>query len=118
MISQVFRGAASRPIVRQLTSFVGVGVLATVLHYVTLVALVQFVGVPPVPAALCGFLIGAVLSYTLNRRHTFGSERPHEEAIWRFGLVAGVAFALTYLFMRAMVEGQISGQRAKPKKMP
>ena len=46
-----------------------------------------------------------MLSYGLNRRHTFGSERPHEEAVWRFALVAGVAFGLTYAFMRVMVEG-------------
>ena len=47
---------------------------------------------------------GAILSYGLNRRHTFDSDRPHEEAGWRFALVAGVAFVLTYLFMRQMVE--------------
>ena len=45
------------------------------------------------------------MSYRLNRRHTFGSERPHEEAIWRFTLVAGVAFVLTYALMRVLVEG-------------
>lgn len=56
------------------------------------------------PAALCGFGLGGALSYLLNRRHTFGSERPHEEAAWRFALVAGVAFILTYLFMQLMVE--------------
>ncbi len=90
---------------RQLRSFVGVGALATALHYGVLIGLVQLAGVAPVPAALCGFTAGGVMSYRLNRRHTFGSERPHEEAIWRFTLVAGVAFALTYALMRAMVEG-------------
>ena len=89
---------------RQLRSFVGVGALATVLHYGVLVGLVQFADVAPVPAALCGFTAGGVLSYRLNRRHTFGSERPHEQAIWRFALVAGVAFALTYALMRVLVQ--------------
>ncbi len=92
------------PLVRQLTSFVGVGVIATSLHYAILIALVQIAGARPVPAALCGFVLGGVLSYHLNRRHTFGSERPHDEAAWRFGLVAAVAFLMTYLFMRLMVE--------------
>ncbi len=89
---------------RQLGSFVGVGVAATALHYAVLFGLVRLAVLPPVPAALCGFVVGGVLSYGLNRRHTFGSERPHEEAVWRFALVAGVAFALTYAFMRVMVE--------------
>ena len=91
-------------LIRQLTSFVGVGLFVTSIHYLVLIGLVQVVGVPPVPATLCGFSIGGVLSYLLNRRHTFGSERPHEEAAWRFGLVAGVAFVLTYLLMRQLVE--------------
>lgn len=82
----------------------GVGLVATSLHYAILIALVQIAGAPPVPAALCGFVVGGVLSYRLNRRHTFGSERPHEEAAWRFGLVAGVAFLMTYLSMRLTVE--------------
>ena len=85
-------------------SFVGVGLISTGLHYSVLVAMVQLCRVPPVPAALCGFWLGGLLSYLLNRRHTFGSERPHEEAAWRFALVAGVAFVLTYLLMRAFVE--------------
>ena len=92
-------------LVRQFRSFVGIGVVTTALHYGVLVLLVQFAGIAPVPAALCGFTVGGVLSYRLNRRHTFGSERPHEEAIWRFTLVAGVAFVLTYALMRVLVEG-------------
>ncbi|MCX8256295.1 MAG: GtrA family protein [Beijerinckiaceae bacterium] len=92
------------PLLRQLRSFVGVGLVCTALHYVILVALVQLAHVPPVPAALTGFCVAGILSYRLNRRHTFGSERPHGEAVWRFALVAGVAFVLTWLFMRLFVE--------------
>jgi putative flippase GtrA len=83
---------------------VGVGVIATSVHYAILIALVQLFHAAPVPAALCGFLVGGIFSYGLNRRHTFVSERPHEEAAWRFALVAGVAFGLTYVFMLQMVE--------------
>ena len=77
--------------------------IATAVHYAILIALVQMAGAQPIPSALCGFLVGGVFSYGLNRRHTFGSERPHEEAAWRFALVAGVAFVLTYFFMVLMV---------------
>ncbi len=91
-------------LIRQVVSFVGVGVIATALHYIVLVTLVRIFAVPPVPATLCGFTLGGILSYGLNRRHTFESDRPHEVAAWRFALVAGVAFLLTYLLMRQMVE--------------
>lgn len=92
------------PLARQLRSFVGVGLVCTALHYMVLISLVQGAGLPPVPATLVGFCVGGLLSYLLNRRHTFGSERPHEEAAWRFALVAGVAFGLTWLLMRLFVE--------------
>lgn len=91
-------------LIRQVRSFVGVGLLCTGLHYCVLVTMVQAFRVPPVPSTLCGFWIGGLLSYLLNRRHTFGSERPHEQAAWRFALVAGVAFCLTWLLMQVFVE--------------
>lgn len=98
------RGFAAA-LLRQLVSFVGVGSITTAIHYAILITLVQIVGVRPVPAALCGASAGAALSYYLNRRHTFASDRPHEEAVWRFAFVAGVAFLLTYLLMRQAVDG-------------
>ena len=91
-------------LLRQIRSFLGVGVVCTSLHYAILIAMVQLLHVPPVPSALTGLTAGGLLSYVLNRRHTFGSERPHEQAAWRFALVAGVAFVLTWLVMRLFVE--------------
>jgi putative flippase GtrA len=88
---------------RQITVFALVGVVATLLHYGVLVVLVEFTRQPPVTAALCGYVVGGIVSYGLNRRHTFASDRPHEEATWRFALVAFVGFCLTYGFMRLFV---------------
>ncbi len=89
---------------KQLSSFVGVGVVASLVHYALLVTLVEVGGLAPVPSALCGFTAGGFVSYGLNRRHTFVSDRPHEQAVWRFALVASVAFLLTYLAMRLLHE--------------
>jgi putative flippase GtrA len=91
---------------RQFSSFVGVGMLAAVVHYGLLIGLVEGAATPPVAAALVGYVMGGLVSYGLNRRHTFGSERPHSEAVWRFTLVAGVGFVLTYGFM-ALLTGQL-----------
>ncbi len=74
------------------------------MHYCILIIMVQLFRAPPVSSTLCGFCVGGVVSYVLNRRHTFGSERPHDQAVWRFALVAGVAFLMTWLLMRLMVE--------------
>jgi putative flippase GtrA len=89
---------------RQLSAYALVGVAASLAHYAALIALVEAALWPPVPATLVGYVIGGVVSYVLNRRHTFDSDRPHEEATWRFALVAFVGFCLTYLLMSLSVD--------------
>ncbi|MET0604862.1 MAG: GtrA family protein [Beijerinckiaceae bacterium] len=91
-------------IVKQFVAFFGVGVVAIIVHYGTLIGLVEGGGVEPVPAALAGYSVGGVVSYLLNRQHTFRSGRPHVEAGWRFAMVMGVGFTLTLLLMALFVE--------------
>ncbi|ACK51732.1 GtrA family protein [Methylocella silvestris BL2] len=90
---------------RQLSSFTGVGLLATALHYGVLIGLVEVLRAAPPAAAVAGSVAGAALSYVLNRRHTFRSKRPHRRTGVRFALVALVAAALTYAFMSLFVNG-------------
>jgi putative flippase GtrA len=89
---------------RQFSSFVVVGFIATGVHYAFLIGLVEIAGLAPVTAALIGYCAGGTVSYSLNRRHVFRSNRPHQEAVSRFILVAAVGFGLTYLFMSLLVD--------------
>ncbi len=91
-------------LLRQFSSFLWIGLMAVATHYGLLVFLHEIVAVHVVPATLAGYIAGGVVSYLLNRHHTFKTGRPHEEASWRFVLVAGVGFGLTYLFMRLFAE--------------
>jgi putative flippase GtrA len=84
---------------RQFAAFFGVGVVAAIVHYGLLVALVEIGGLEPVPATLAGYVGGGVVSYLLNRHLTYASDRPHAEAGWRFAVVAFVGFLLTWGFM-------------------
>ncbi|MBA1158403.1 GtrA family protein [Microvirga mediterraneensis] len=86
---------------RQFTAFFGVGVAAAVVHYGLLIALVEGAGTHPVPATLAGYVAGGLVSYVLNRKHTYESDRPHREATWRFALVAFVGFLVTWFLMHA-----------------
>jgi putative flippase GtrA len=90
---------ASAVLTRQLSSFFGVGLLAAIAHYGVLIGLVEAGGIAPVPATLLGYVAGGLVSYVLNRRLTYASDRPHAEAGWRFAVVAAVGFALTGVFM-------------------
>jgi putative flippase GtrA len=92
-----------RQLVRQFVAFFGVGLAAAVAHYGLLVLLVEGGLASPVPATLAGYIAGGLVSYALNRTHTYRSARPHREATWRFALVALVGFLLTWAFMHAFV---------------
>lgn len=94
----------NRNLLRQASAFAGVGIIAAVGHYGTLIGLVEIFDVSPVPSTLAGYVVGGLVSYALNRRHTFASDRPHHEAGWRFGLVAAVGFVLTGLVMHFLVD--------------
>ena len=90
-------------LIRQIWAFIGVGACAAVAHYGVLIALVESGAAAPVPATLAGYVAGGIVSYLLNRRHTYRSERPHSEAGWRFAVVAGVGFLLTAALMHVLV---------------
>src|SRR3712207_1112640 len=101
-----YRGGVttSRPLqrlIRQFTAFFGVGLAAAVAHYGLLIALVEGGAAHPVPATLAGYVAGGLVSYVLNRKHTYESDRPHREATWRFAAVAFVGFLVTWFLMHA-----------------
>jgi putative flippase GtrA len=89
---------------RQIIAFTGVGVIAAIVHYGLLISLVELGGWRAVPATLVGYIGGGIVSYGLNRSLTYRSDRPHEEAGWRFAAVASVGFAITYGVMHVLVE--------------
>ena len=94
-----------RAVARQFAAFSGVGLVAALVHYGLLVGLVEGAGLGPVPATLAGYVAGGVVSYRLNRRHTYASDRPHAEAGWRFATVALVGFLITGVVMQAFTAG-------------
>jgi putative flippase GtrA len=79
--------------------FGGVGVLAAIAHYGVLVVLVEMGGFGATPAALAGYVAGGIVSYGLNYRWTFRSERAHAVAVPRFVAIAAIGFVLTGLLM-------------------
>ncbi|MBN2885132.1 MAG: GtrA family protein [Chromatiaceae bacterium] len=91
-------------VAEQLLRFGLVGALATALHYVLLIALVQLAGWSALAASSLGFSLSALLNYALNRRFTFRSRRAHGEALPRFALVAASGLALNALLLAALIE--------------
>ena len=88
---------------RQLVTYALAGALTAVAHYGVLIGLVEGAGSDPVPATLAGFVVGALVSYGLNRWMTFDATRSHAQAGWRFALIAAGGFGLTGLLMHLFV---------------
>ncbi len=89
---------------RQFSAFALVGIFAAVAHYGTLIGLVEAFRIAAVPAALAGYVAGGLVSYVLSRTHVFSTQRNHLDAGWRFVVVAGIGFCLTWISMHLMVD--------------
>ena len=92
-------------ILRQIITFFGVGVAATIVDYSTRTAVLELAHVHPIVSAMAGYIAGGCLSYYLNRAHTFQTGRSHGEAGWRFAAVMAVGFVLTLFFVWLFTEG-------------
>jgi len=84
--------------------FVLVGLANTAVGYGAIILLHYGFGAEPVPANVGGYLIGALLSYILNRNFTFSCARPHAEALPRFGLTVVSCFLLNLLVLKIGLE--------------
>jgi putative flippase GtrA len=93
------RDADHRKVGRTFGRFLVVGLVSTSVHYVVLIAAVELLGWTAVTGSGCGFSIGAVVSYLLNRTHTFRSDAPHGTAVARFIGVLAVGLGLNLLLM-------------------
>lgn len=94
-------GLHARP-ARQFVRFAAVGALATGVHYLLLIVLVEGGLAGPVAATAWGYLAGAVVGYAANRRYTFASSVRHVMGLPRFLLVAAAGFALNTALMAWM----------------
>ena len=93
----------ARPLAGEALRFLAVGAVATALQYAILVALVRYARWDPVSASTLGFATSMWLSYLLNRRFTFASDRPHVQALPRFVVTALCGLGLTALGMYLLV---------------
>lgn len=88
-----------RGIGHEFASFLVIGAGATACHYALLIALVEILRASAVPASAAGAALGAGVSYVLNRKLTFRSDRTHRAALPRFFTVAALSLVANTAFM-------------------
>jgi putative flippase GtrA len=82
------QASSHRSVIERLLRFGVAGVLATLVHFLTLILLVEIGRVSPVWATAFGSAVGALVGYVLNRRYTFNSRKPHRDAGPKFLTIA------------------------------
>jgi putative flippase GtrA len=94
--------------------FLIVGVVNTMVGYGVILGLQYLVGFGPHVANVGGYLIGWIVSYVLNRRFTFGSDRRHREGLPLFLSVALVSYAFNALVLEiALRSDSVAGPLAQ-----
>jgi putative flippase GtrA len=94
------RGATLRTGVR----YVVVGILGTLAHFTTTVALVEGLSVDPVVATVLGFIVALVLSFVLVRGWVFGSSAAVARTFPRYVMVSVAGLLLNALIMHVTVD--------------
>jgi putative flippase GtrA len=94
----------SYPILRKFISFAAIGVVATGIQYVVLIALVQLLDIAPVVASAIGFVTSAVANYLLNYHLTFESQKAHIDSGIKFIVIASLGLLLNSLIMYMGIE--------------
>jgi len=91
------------PVVRDFLRFAMVGALATAVHYSVLIAMTELGHIGPVPATICGFFAGALVSYILNRRYTFATKPEFSKGLAKYLLVIAIGAVINAGIVAAFV---------------
>lgn len=88
----------------QIIRFISVGAIATMIQYILLIVLVEFLFIDPVIASAIGFALSAIFNYLANYYLTFSSKEPHTTAGLKFSAVATIGLMLNTFCMYLIID--------------
>jgi len=88
----------------QVARFGAVGLLATVVHVVVAIMLVELTGLPVFWANIGAFAAAVIISYAGNHRWTFACDGAHARYFPRFVSIAALGLALGQVIVWAIAE--------------
>lgn len=103
MIRIMNRISALHPALDKFIRFAMVGVVGTAAHYSVMATLIEVWGVSITVATTCGFLVGSLVNYVLNRRFTFDSDSSHAAAFPRFLAVGSVGAVINWIVVTQLL---------------
>jgi putative flippase GtrA len=81
-----------------------VGVIGTIAHFATTIALVEAASANPVVASVIGFLVALAISFMLSRRWVFASAAPVARTFPRYVFVSVAGLILNAAIMHLTVD--------------
>lgn len=105
----------SRWLSPQFLKFSGIGGGSTGIQYVMLIVMVQRFHVAAILASCIAFVTSTVMSYILNRRYTFKTDRSHSSTLWQYfaiylvgcGINASVMWVGMHVFLLYYLIAQV-----------
>lgn len=90
--------------IRQFIKYGAAGVMATCIHILLVLVLVEAAGLGPVYATIPAFLVALSASYLLNHRWTFEAKGRHDMHFPRYAAVALLGLGANLLIMSVAVD--------------
>lgn len=100
----MLRRLQQRPIVRQALRFAAAGAVATAVHFILLIALVELGGLGPVLASTLAYCVGVCVSFFLNRRFTFEAKGDLGMTFAKYAALYAVGIFLNGAIMAALIQ--------------
>lgn len=91
-------------VIQQAARFGAVGILATLVHIVVAIAVVELTGIDVFWANICAFCVAAFVSYGGNHRWTFSRNGSHMRYLPRFLSIAALGLALGQIMVWSISE--------------
>ncbi|BBU27666.1 hypothetical protein BTHE68_14000 [Burkholderia sp. THE68] len=91
-------------ITRQFIRYLVAGGLGTLAHLAILACCVEWFGWRPAAGAAAGFSAALLISFALNYRWTFQSQRSHLAGLWRYVIVSLGGLGLNTAMVYSLVE--------------
>ena len=84
--------------------FIGVGVINTIIGYLTILFFFHIVGVNYSYSYFISYVIGIVISFFLNRKLVFFSHKSRLKEFTKFLIAFGISYIASYYGLRLIVE--------------
>ncbi len=89
-----------KAITKQFSRFFIVGAISALIQFSILISFVEFLFIKPILASTFGYIVGALINYTLNHYFSFKSSLSHKKALVRFSLNSLFGLFFNLLLMK------------------